>query len=73
MTLNLKEQQRLKLLNDLEARTTTVQQESDVLGMSVRHVYRLQAPLIKELRQFSTETVVTISLNGESDIVNDQQ
>ncbi|MCH8339196.1 MAG: hypothetical protein IH858_10230 [Chloroflexi bacterium] len=71
--MNRKEQKRLKLLNDLEARTTTVQKTSELLGLSLRHVYRLQAPLIKELRQFSTETVVTISLNGESDIVNDQQ
>jgi len=43
VTLNRKEQKRLKLLNDLEARTTTVQKTSELLGLSLRHVYRLQA------------------------------
>ena len=41
--MNRKEQKRLKLLNDLEARTTTVQKASEVLGLSVRQVYRLRA------------------------------
>ncbi len=43
VTLNRKEQKRLKLLNDLEARTTTVQKPSEVLGLSVRQVHRLRA------------------------------
>jgi transposase len=43
VTLNLKEQKRLKVLNDLEAGTTTIQKASEVLGLSVRHVFRLQA------------------------------
>jgi len=54
VTLNLKEQMRLRLLNDLEARTTTAQHvlpapvpqagiTSEIPGLSVRHVYRLQA------------------------------
>ena len=43
MTLNRKEQKRLKVLNDLEAGTTTIQKASELLGLSLRHVYRLQA------------------------------
>jgi transposase len=43
VTLNRKEQKRLKVLNDLESRTTTIQKASELLGLSLRHVYRLQA------------------------------
>jgi len=43
VTLNRKEQKRLKVLNDLEAGTTTIQKASELLGLSLRHVYRLQA------------------------------
>ncbi len=43
VTLNRKEQKRLKVLNDLESRTTTIQTASELLGLSLRHVYRLQA------------------------------
>ncbi len=43
VTLNRKEQKRLKVLNDLEVRTTTVHKASEVLGLSVRQVYRLRA------------------------------
>jgi transposase len=43
VTLNRKEQKRLKVLNDLEAGTTTIQKASVLLGLSLRHVYRLRA------------------------------
>ena len=43
VTSNRKELKRLKVLNDLESRTTTIQTASELLGLSLRHVYRLQA------------------------------
>ncbi len=42
VTLNLKEQKRLKVLNDLEAGMTTIQKASELLGLSLRQVYRLR-------------------------------
>jgi len=42
VTLNRKEQKRLKVLNDLEAGTTTIPKASELLGLSLRHVYRLR-------------------------------
>ena len=42
VTLTIKEQKRLKVLNDLEAGMTTVKEASDVLGLSLRHIYRLR-------------------------------
>ena len=43
VTLTLQEQQRLRVLNDLDSRSTTIARASKVLGLSVRHVYRLRA------------------------------
>ncbi len=43
VTLNGKEQKRLKVLNDLEAGMMTMVQASKASGLSLRHVYRLRA------------------------------
>jgi hypothetical protein len=43
VTLTIKEQKRLKVLNDLEAGTTSIQEALEVLGLFVCQVYRLRA------------------------------
>ena len=48
VTLNGKEQKRLKVLNDLEAGMMTMVQASKALGLSMRHVYRLRARYRRE-------------------------
>lgn len=43
VTLNIKEQKRLKVLNEVNAGNMTGQQAADLLGLSLRHVRRLLA------------------------------
>ena len=43
VTLNIKEQKRLKVLNEVNAGNMTGQQAADLLGLSLRHVRRLMA------------------------------
>lgn len=43
VTLTLKEQKRLHVLNQIEAGKTTVEKGAELLGMTERHLYRLKA------------------------------
>lgn len=43
VTLNLKEQTRLKVLNDLESGAISLAEAAKLLGLSPRHLYRLRA------------------------------
>jgi transposase len=48
VTLTVKEQKRLKVLVDLEAGRVTGREATDVLGVSLRHVWRLLAAFREE-------------------------
>ena len=43
VTLNIKEQKRLTVLNDLDSRLLTIREASVALGITVRHVSRVRA------------------------------
>jgi hypothetical protein len=47
VTLTIKEQKRLKVLNDLEAGMTKVKEVSDVLGLSLRHIVAGQSTMAR--------------------------